>query len=278
VTRGIETIARGESSRIAEAQNVVVRTQLEWRALWAAHAGSESAAPAVDFDRRIVTAVFLGSRPSAGSGVSIAGYRRQDAFLEMLVEEHQSRKPIADITGERPGDPSGEPPTSRTERPVSRAYHIVSVPRFDGDVRFVDADSAPQPVLAAKPVESNGRSSHGVSSTGLEPQMAGALAYLAGPLSGALLLSIERTSQFVRFHAWQALLALGAVGGLAIGCLGLAFVLLVFSPTLFRALLWTSAAVAVLWLALWGVCLFQALRGEQWKLPIAGAYAERFAR
>ena len=50
------------------------------------------------------------------------------------------------------------------------------------------------------------------SSTGLQPTVAGALAYLAGPLSGALLIGVERTSRFVKFHAWQALVALGGLG------------------------------------------------------------------
>jgi uncharacterized membrane protein len=116
------------------------------------------------------------------------------------------------------------------------------------------------------------------SSTGLEPQTAGALAYLAGPFSAALLLSVERTSQFVRFHAWQALIALGALGVLAVGCLAFAFFLLVFSPIAFRIMLWVSALLALSWLALWAVCLWHAFRGERWRAPIVGAYADRLAR
>jgi uncharacterized membrane protein len=255
MTRGIETIARGHSSHINNEQRLVVRTELEWRALWAAHAGPESAPPAVDFDHRIVAAVFLGGRASVDSGVSIAGYRRQDAALELLVEEDQ-------------------PMTSDGERTASRPYHIVSVPRYDGEVRFVEAREPD----AAVGRPSQPRRADLASSTGLTPPIAGALAYLAGPLSGALLLSIERSSQFVRFHAWQALIALGVVGALALSCLALAFFLLVFSPTAFRTMLWVSAILAVAWLTLWAVCLWHAYRGQRWKLPIAGDYADRLAR
>jgi uncharacterized membrane protein len=257
MTRGIETIARGEASRIGDAQRVVVRTELEWRALWAAHAGTENAPPAVDFDHRVVAGVFLGAPSSGRSGVSIVGYRLEDVSLEVLVEEH--------------------PPTSDRGAGKSvntRPYHIVSLPRFDGVVRFVDAHAAVKPASVAPPATEE----RSESSTGLEPQMAGALAYLAGPFSGALLLSVERTSQFVRFHAWQALIALGLLGVLAVGCLAFAFFLLLFSPTAFRTMLWVSAILGLAWLAVWAICLWQAYRGQRWKLPIAGAYADRLAR
>jgi uncharacterized membrane protein len=259
MTRGLETIARGEASRIGDPQRVVVRTEREWRALWAAHAGAESAPPAVAFDHRIVAGVFLGTRRSDPSGVSIAGYRHVEASLELLVEQ---RPPGAN---EGPGNAAN-----------SRPYHLVSLPRFDGVVRFVDADAGGEPVRPeARATDARAESS---SSTGLEPPIAGALAYLAGPFSGALLLTVERTNQFVRFHAWQALIALGLLGALAVGCLALAFFLLLFSPTAFRAMLWISAILGVTWLAVWAICLWQAYRGQRWKLPIAGAYADRLAR
>lgn len=114
------------------------------------------------------------------------------------------------------------------------------------------------------------------SSTGLDPHMAGALAYLAGPLSGALLLIVESSSRFVRFHAWQALLGLGTLALAALFCLGLAFLMLIVSPKVFWVLLWMAAAAAVSWLALWAICLVTAYQGRRWKMPLAGGYAERW--
>jgi len=40
--------------------------------------------------------------------------------------------------------------------------------------------------------------------TGLAPNLAGALAYLLGPITGILFLVLEKTNQFVRFHAMQS--------------------------------------------------------------------------
>lgn len=116
------------------------------------------------------------------------------------------------------------------------------------------------------------------SSTGLEPQFAGALAYLAGPFSGVILLLAERTNRFVRFHAWQSIIGLGGLGLLAVALLLFAFLGLFLSPALFRTLYIMAGLAAVTWLAAWGTCLVKAFGGSAWKLPIAGTAAERRAR
>lgn len=115
------------------------------------------------------------------------------------------------------------------------------------------------------------------SSTGLKPPLAGSLAYLAGPFSGALLLATETTSRFVKFHAWQSLVGLGVLGTAALLFLALAFLLLLFSPTLFWTMLWLSAIAAVVWVIVWAICVVQAYRGRLWKIPLAGNFAERRA-
>ena len=102
------------------------------------------------------------------------------------------------------------------------------------------------------------------SSTGLTPRVAAVLAYLAGPFSGALVLLAERTSGQVRFHAWQSVL-------------GLAFASLVVSARAFFFLYLVAGLVWAAWVVGWVICMVQAFTGRRWKLPIAGAYAERFS-
>ena len=115
------------------------------------------------------------------------------------------------------------------------------------------------------------------SSTGLDPQVAAALAYLAGPFSGVILLVAERTSTYVRFHAWQSVIGLGGLGMLVALLMALAFASVIVSATAFRVLLLTCWVVWALWLICWAVCLVKALSRRRWKLPIAGAYAERLS-
>ena len=115
------------------------------------------------------------------------------------------------------------------------------------------------------------------SSTGLDPSFAGALAYLAGPFSGIIVLLAEQTNQYVRFHAWQAIIALGGLGLFAVALLLCAFLGLFVSPVLFKTLYVSSAIAAFVWLVVWAVCLVKAYGGSVWKLPLVGNLAERVA-
>jgi uncharacterized membrane protein len=115
------------------------------------------------------------------------------------------------------------------------------------------------------------------SSTGLEPPFAAALAYLAGPFSGVIILLAERTNRFVRFHAWQAIIGLGGLGLLAVLLLLSAFLGLFVSPALFYSLYIGSGIAAIVWLAAWAFCLVKAFGGSATKLPLAGHLAERKA-
>ena len=112
------------------------------------------------------------------------------------------------------------------------------------------------------------------SATGLEPQFAAALAYLAGPFSGAVILLAERTNKFVLFHAWQAIIGLGGLGLLAVTLLFLAFMGLFLSPFAFTALYWLAGLTTIAWLVAWGVCLVKAFGGTAWRMPFAGRLAE----
>jgi uncharacterized membrane protein len=257
----VDTISKGDSSRVSDPRRVVVRDDEAWRALWAAHAGSDVTPPHVDFVNRIVAGVFAGDVPSAGHSVSIDLVRRDGDVLTVLVEE---RRPA---------------PGTVVAQVILSPFHIVSLSRFDGEVRFENANTVdvPKRPAAAPVLPTRRRQGRNPSSTGLEPPIAGALAYVAGPFSGVLLLGVERTSHFVRFHAWQSVMGLGSLGVLAVASLVLAFMLLVISPTAFWTMLWVSAILGWGWLVLWVVCVVQAYRGRRWKMPLVGGYAEELA-
>ncbi|HXW07034.1 MAG TPA: protease complex subunit PrcB family protein [Vicinamibacterales bacterium] len=258
MTSAIETIGYGEGSRVTTAHRQILRTEEEWRELWRAHAGPELAPPVVDFDTRMVAAAFAGERPTPGWEIAISGTRRDGAALVLLVTE---RHP---------------PASAMAAQILSSPFHIVTVPRYDGAVRFEAADAVPAAAMRASTPPR--RHEAAPSSTGLSPRTAAVLAYLAGPLSGALLLALEQSSRFVRFHAFQALVGLGVLSLAGLLFLLLAFLLLLVSPAAFWALLWLAAATGVAWLLIWAACLFQAYKGRLWKLPIAGVYAARWAR
>jgi len=100
---------------------------------------------------------------------------------------------------------------------------------------------------------------------GLDENLAGALAYVLGWITGVALLLIERDNRFVRFHAIQSSIVFGALCGLwfvglSIPLLGWIVSFIIIPPL--SALIW-------LWM------LYQAYNGKRFKLPVAGDIAEQ---
>ena len=113
------------------------------------------------------------------------------------------------------------------------------------------------------------------SSTGLDPRSASALAYLAGPFSGALILWAETANRDVRFHAWQSIVGLGGLGLAVVAGYGLALFGLFVSATAMLVMLRLSTALSIVLVIVWALCVWKAFSGGRWKLPLAGDYAER---
>lgn len=252
MTVGLTTLAKGEGSGLTEPRRVVVRDESEWRALWAAHAGPDAETPAVDFTAAMVAGVFAGERPTPGFGVEIVAQQQHGTTLVLAVAE------------------SSPPRGTLAPQVVVTPFHLVLLARHDGPVRFVDGGvdiNAPRAAEEDRP-----------SSTGLEPNFAAALAYLAGPFSGVLVLLAERSNEFVRFHAYQSIFGLGGLGVLAAALLMSAFAALILSPAIFTLLYWLGFAALVLWIVLWAALLVQAITGRRWSLPLVGRLATGRAR
>ena len=116
-TPAVATLVQGSSSGVDAPREVVVRSPAEWAALWKAHAAPQTA-PVVDFSTNVVAAVFLGTRPTAGFRVDIVGARRE---ADVLVIEYAERAPGAD---------------SIVAQVLTAPFHIVTLPRYDGPIRF----------------------------------------------------------------------------------------------------------------------------------------------
>jgi len=113
------------------------------------------------------------------------------------------------------------------------------------------------------------------SSTGLDANIAGALSYFFGLLSGAVFFAIETDSRFVKFHAMQSMLASVAAIVIWIVYMVLASIL-VYIPVLgwlVMLLLWAGLALGML--GVWLFSMFKAFQGERFKLPFIGEVAEK---
>jgi len=104
------------------------------------------------------------------------------------------------------------------------------------------------------------------AASGLTDNNAGALAYLT-VIPAIIFLVVEpyNKSSYIRFHAWQNICL--CIVAFAIGVVGIIpilgwLIVLVGMPVLLIA---------------WVICLLQALKGNRFKLPIIGAFAEKQA-
>ena len=113
----IQTIVTDVMSQVESPKQAVARTPAEWTTLWREHAGG-TAVPRVDFGARMVVAVFLGTRSSAGYLVQITGTRQDKGAL---VVQWRERRPEQDQI---------------SAQVITSPAHIATIPTFAGEIRF----------------------------------------------------------------------------------------------------------------------------------------------
>jgi uncharacterized membrane protein len=102
------------------------------------------------------------------------------------------------------------------------------------------------------------------TSTGLSPNIAGLLCYVAGWITGIIFFVLEQRNKFVRFHAAQSIVAFGTIT--------VAGVLFGLIPVVGGAF---SSIIGIIGFIVWIIMMVKAANGEWYKLPWAGDVAER---
>ncbi|ELY63210.1 DUF4870 domain-containing protein [Natronococcus jeotgali] len=137
----------------------------------------------------------------------------------------------------------------------------------------IEAETAAEPIEPAE------------TGTGLDENVAGALSYLIGFVSGLILFLVETENQFVRFHAAQSMVFTGlfVVSYIALSIVGTVISTVMFASTstffigsivsLVLGLVWLGLAVGGF--ALWIYLMVKAYRGETVRLPIAAGIADK---
>ena len=111
--------------------------------------------------------------------------------------------------------------------------------------------------------------------SGLPENVAGALSYFLGPLTGLVFFIIDKQRPFVRFHAVQCI-------GVTIVWVVIAVVLMIVSAVLgvipvlgFLVGLLLNLGLAVVGFALWLWLMYQAYSGKTWEVPGLGPHVRR---
>lgn len=127
--------------------------------------------------------------------------------------------------------------------------------------------SSPQPIPAV------------AAAAGLEENVAAALCYLVGVLTGILFLVLEpyNRNPVIRFHALQSIFAwiAAVLCGMVLSTVSYAFVAIPFIGWLIYILLWTVFSLGVI--GLWLFLMYKAYNKERYVLPVIGAFAEKQA-
>jgi uncharacterized membrane protein len=114
--------------------------------------------------------------------------------------------------------------------------------------------------------ETTGSPDLGKTSTGLQPNVAGLLAYVLGLVTGVIFFLLEKDNKFVKFHAVQSMVFSVT--------LALASLVAGFTPLI------GPLVVVVVQLAGfigWIVLMVQAFQGKWYKLPVIGDIAAKQA-
>lgn len=105
----------------------------------------------------------------------------------------------------------------------------------------------------------------GPTTSGLDANVAAALAYALGLLTGAAFLLLEQENRFVRFHALQSVIVFGT--------LSLAWMVALSLP--FFGWIVAFLVIPPVSAGLWLLLMYKAYRGERFKVPGAGDMAEQ---
>lgn len=103
---------------------------------------------------------------------------------------------------------------------------------------------------------------------GLDENIASALTYVLGFITGIIFFIVEKENKTVRFHAMQSNITFGGLFVIQIVLSFIAFII----P--FIGIL--SLLISLLTLILWLVLIIKAFQGEKFKLPVVGDMAESY--
>lgn len=113
------------------------------------------------------------------------------------------------------------------------------------------------------------------ASSGLTPNLAGALAYILGLITGVIFLVLEpyKRDPFVRFHAMQSIFYSAACIAFSIAWRILVSFLSDINPWLALATFPIRLLISLGFFALWLFVMYQAHNGREYRIPFVGALA-----
>jgi len=116
------------------------------------------------------------------------------------------------------------------------------------------------------------------TSSGLNENVAGALSYLVGFVTGFIFYLVEKDNRFVRYHAAQSIFVFGLVFVLVVflDLMGFLGVLPVFGWFIGFFVGLMQILLGLLAFVLWVYLMYSAFLGEWTRVPFVSGWVERF--
>ncbi|MCS7191925.1 MAG: alkaline phosphatase family protein [Armatimonadetes bacterium] len=114
---------KGSYCGVIEPKQIVIKSAKDWEDLWKqVHKGKilMPNIPAIDFNKNMVIAVFMGQKPTSGYSIQIAEVEQNDG--EVIAKVRSTSPPMGAIV----------------LQVLTQPFHIVVVPKVESRVRFVE--------------------------------------------------------------------------------------------------------------------------------------------
>jgi uncharacterized membrane protein len=138
------------------------------------------------------------------------------------------------------------------------------------DMRYPSPNTVP-----LNPQPHPGSAAPSLTSLGIDANVAALLSYLVMLAGGLIFFFLEKDNRFVRFHALQSVLFVGAWIVVAMVLQMLGFMLSIMGLDLFRLLLIPIQLLLFLgFFAVWVACMWKAFQGQMFRLPILASIVD----
>jgi hypothetical protein len=117
----MKSLEKGAFSGIQESRQVVITNQPEWVELWRQHTAQKippPPPPEIDFAKESVLFVSAGRKNTGGYAIEITGLKAAGKATEVTVATREPK------------------PGGFNIQALTAPYHIVVVPKLEGDVKF----------------------------------------------------------------------------------------------------------------------------------------------
>ena len=112
------TIEKNANNQLTERTTKVIKSQTAWQALWEALSITDGPTPAVDFNAKMIIAIFQGQKGTGGYEIEVTKILERENYIEVFAKETS------------PGVNCG------ADAVITSPYHIVELNKSDKEVTF----------------------------------------------------------------------------------------------------------------------------------------------